>query len=217
MQIKLSDLRGLAPLRLLPGRNWTKADLLVYRLGGREVALKDYSPRPWWIRNTLGRFLIRRESAAYRMATGLAGLPRFLGRVGSFALAVDWIQGAPLSAFRGRRVEAARFDELHAIVVGLHGRGIALGDLHHRDVLIADAGGVFVVDLATAWWLGPQPRRWRRSIFERLKEADVLALHHMRARYADAPADEGDSSTPAWLRRARCAKQLWNRLRGRLH
>jgi hypothetical protein len=219
MRIDLSDLRSLAPLRRLPGRNWTKADLLVYRLAGREVALKDYGGKPWWIRNTLGRFLIRRESAAYRAAAGLAGLPRFLGRVGPYALALEWIAASPLSAFRGRRIEAARFDALQQIVEGLHERGIVLGDLHHRDVLIADGGGVFVVDLATAWSLGASPWRWRRSLFERLRVADRLALQRMRARYADG-AQRGEVSTeeaPAWLRRARRAKRWWNRLRGARH
>lgn len=212
-------LSKLKPLRRIEGRNRTKADLVVFRDGEIHIALKDYGPRPLIVRQTLGRFLIRREAAAYRAATGLSGLPRFLGRLGPFALATEWIDAEPLSSLPRDAVGAEVFERLERILAGLHERGVALGDLHHRDVLLAGDGSVSVVDLATAWILGRRPWPWRRALFERFRDQDLVALARMRARFGGA--DEGAAidavggRAAAWYRRGRRAKALWDRARGR--
>ena len=95
--LRLEDLDGLEPLRRLVGRNRTKADILVYRLHGTEIAVKDYGARPWLVRQTIGRLLIRRESAAYLAAGPVEGLPPFHGRLGPFALATGWLDARPLA------------------------------------------------------------------------------------------------------------------------
>ena len=43
--IRATELSELDPVRRIDGRNRTKADILVYRLGGVEIAVKDYSRR----------------------------------------------------------------------------------------------------------------------------------------------------------------------------
>ena len=110
------------PWRRLPGRNSTKADVLFYRLDGAAVAVKDYGSRSFAVRNTVGRFLIRREARAYRAASGLPGLPRFLGRIGAFSLAMEYVDARPLAEVTGRSLDAAFFDRLEASVRALHGR-----------------------------------------------------------------------------------------------
>lgn len=218
MLINAEQLRGLVPLRRLPGRNRTKADLLVYRVGGREVAVKDYASRPWVIRHSLGRWLTRRECAAYQAAIGLPGLPRFLGRVGPFALALQWIEARPLAAREVGDVDATCFEHLRAIVDRLHARGIALGDLHHRDVLVDSDGAVWVVDFATAWLLGAKPGRIRRLLFDRFRDADLVAVARLQARFAGgdpaAAAAAVGRAAAAWHRRGRSLKRFWDRLRG---
>ena len=109
------------------------------------------------------------------------------------------------------------FDRVQRIVEELHERGIALGDLHHRDVLLGKDGSVFLVDLATAWVLGDRPGRLRHAIFERLRDADRVAVARMRARWtggdvARAP-DLAGPRAAAWHRNGRWLKRLWNRLR----
>jgi protein-S-isoprenylcysteine O-methyltransferase Ste14 len=177
--IRATELSELDPVRRICGRNWTKADILVYRLDGVEIAVKDYGARPWLIRQLLGRLLIRRETAAYRAATGLPGVPPFLGRLGPFALATLWIEAVPLAQIEAGSVGPAHLDRLAVILDALHDSGIALADLHHRDVLISRDGSVHVVDLAMAWVARPGG-----AIFERLREADLVALARMRARVA---------------------------------
>lgn len=217
-RIAASDLDLSRFVRRLPGRNRTKADIVVYRAGDGSIAVKDYSARPWLVRNTLGRLMIRRESHRYGLVDGAPGLARFHGRLGPFALAVDWIEAAPLAGFADGSVDPACFDRLRGIVESLHARGVALADLNHRDVLLGQDGSVHVVDLASACVLGRRPGRFRRRMFERFRAGDLFALARLRARFtgedAAAVIAAADPRALAWHRRARRIKWCWDRLRG---
>ena len=211
-------LRSAVPKRRLPGRNATKADVFQYELDGRLLAVKDYTARPRWIRNTLGRWLVRREVAAYRAAAGIPEVPILVGRLSPFAFATSWIDATPLSALHDRRVDPGVFDGLDRALAALHGRGVALGDLHHRDVLVSEGGRTFVVDFATAWLAPPGAGPFRRAIFRRLAEQDRLAAARLRARFTGANEEQLLASMPAgalrrW-RRGRALKRLIGRLRG---
>ena len=214
----LAALRTRPPLRLLPGRNATKADVSQHRAGAVAIALKDYGRRPFLIRHTIGRLLVARESRALRALEGVHGVPAFLGRLGPDALATGWVEGATLAELAGRELDPSVFDRLDDVLARVHARGVALGDLHHRDVIVGPGGEVVVVDLATAWALGPRPGRLRRAIFRRLAELDRLAAARMRARFLRGDPDEAVRSIggPAarWHRRGRRLKALWDRLRG---
>jgi hypothetical protein len=213
------QLRSLQPVRRLPGRNDTKADILQYRCDGANIAVKDYGPRSLLIRNTIGRFLIRRESRAYRATTGLPGIPRFFGRLGPFAFATEWVEGRPLAELMNEKVPQRCFDRLREILGLLHEHGIALGDLHMRDVLIGAEREVHVIDFATALLLGESPGRTRRGLFERLCDQDRIALARMEARFSGRDPDEAVSAAgeraATWYRRGRRLKGILDRIRGR--
>jgi len=207
------------PWRRLAGRNSTKADVLLYRLDGAEVAVKDYGPRSFVVRNTVGRFLIRRESRAYEAASGLPGLPRFLGRLGAFSLALEYVDARPLAEITGRSLDAVFFDRLESRVRALHDRGIALGDLHHRDVLVTADDSIYLVDLAMAWVAGPRAGTLRRAVFRRLAGIDLVAVARMRARWTGGDVDRAvaavGGSAAVWHGRGRRLKTILNRIRGR--
>ena len=212
-------LRGLPPIRSLPGRNANKANLEVYSVDGIDVALKDYRSRSFIVRHTIGRFSTRREVKGYLAAASCEGVPEFLGRLGPVALAVRWIDGKTLRSLAGQPMEGAIFDRLEAILDRLHARGVAMGDLHHSDVLISDDGSVHVLDFATAIVLGRRAGPIRRSLFERACEQDRIACARLRARFmgddeARAVQAVGERAA-ARYRRARRLKALWDRLRGR--
>ena len=214
------SLKGLDPVRKVEGRNATKADVFFYLLpDGTRVAVKSYAGRPLFVRHLLGRWLTRRESAAYRAANGAAGLPEFHGRLDSFSLALEWIESRSLAELRGQSVDPVVFEEVRGILDTLHESGLALGDLHHRDVLVADDGHAFLVDLATAWVLGDRPGPLRRAIYEIAKNADRVGLARVEARFlglneAEAIAGAGEEAA-RWHRRGRRFKGWVDRLRGR--
>lgn len=209
---------GWRLLRRVPGRNRTKADVLVYDSARGPLAVKDYGPRPWWVRQTLGRCLIRRESAAYAVARGAAGLAPFFGRRGAFSLVTGFVEARKLSDHADGEIAVERFERLEALVRDLHERGVALADLNHRDVLLADGGAVYVIDLAMAWTLGRRPSAFRRRLFDHFRKADLFALARLRARFTgesvESKLDAADPAAVAWHRRARRLKYRWDRLRG---
>lgn len=209
------------PVLVRAGRNRTKADVRVHAddAGDPSVVVKDYSARPAWIRWTLGRWLVRRECEAYLAAGGSAGLPGFLGRVGPYALATAWVDGTPLAELDPGDVDPAVFDRLDEVLGSLHREGVAMADLHHRDVLCTRSREVVVVDLATAVVLGNRPGWVRRRLFRRASELDRIAAARLRARFTGG--SERDAVTaiggPAarWHRRGRRLKGLLRLVRGR--
>jgi hypothetical protein len=207
------------PLRRIVGRNGTKADVLFYELDDDRVAVKTYAPRGALMRSTLGRWLIRREAAAYRAAEGVDALPGFLGRLGPYALATRWVDAEPLKERVGVELDEAFFDRLGAVLDELHDRGVALADLHHRDVLLGADGALYIVDLATAWVLGHRPGPIRRRLFKRFCESDRVNLARMRARFTGgdvaAAVESVSPAAAAWHRRGRKVKGWLDRLRGK--
>ena len=218
VRLTAADLEKLTPLDRAAGRNRTKAEILVYRWGEIEAVLKDYGSRPFLVRHCLGRWLIAREARAYRAARGAPGLPAFLGRPEAFSLATERFDGRPLSSLEPQAVDAACFDRLESILDGLHARGVAVGDLHRRNVLVSTTGTVALVDLACAWVLGPRPGALRRWIFGLLRDLDRAALTRMRARHAgldpDAALAREGGPGARWHRRGRRIKGWVDRLRG---
>jgi hypothetical protein len=212
-------LAGIEPVRRIEGRNWTKADVLFYDLGDLKVAVKTYAPRNVLARNTLGRWLTGREAAAFRAVAGITAVPEFLGRIGPFAIATTWVDAVPLKAHAGDRLDDGIFDRLAAIVDEFHERGVALADLHHRDVLLAGDGALYVLDLATAWIAGQNPGPVRRYLFHRFCESDRVNLARMRARFTGGDPEAAVASVSpvaaAWHRRGRKVKRFLDRLRGK--
>ena len=219
--LDLALLDRLDPLLRIPGRNSTKADILMYRHGTLQVALKDYRARPWWIRHTLGRLLVARETAGYQAARGIPGVARFLGRLGPLSLATEWIDGRTLRSFRGQLVDVAILDRLREVIDRLHAAGIALGDLHRRDVLIDAEGNVTLVDLATALALGSRPGALRWRLFSRLRSHDEIAYARLRAFFSGQDTERavealGEKAAETFRRQRRWKYRI-DRWRGRSH
>ena len=204
---------------MVAGRNWTKPDVLQQREDDLLIAFKTYNGRWAWLRHSLGRWLIRREAKAYEAAAGVEGLPSFLGCVGTATLALEWIDGSSLAALGRGTVQDEVFDEVGKILSRLHARGVAVGDLHHRNVLITPGGRVVLVDLAASWISGSRSGPLRKLIFKRLVELDRLALARMRARFTGGDSDDAvrasSRSIRVWYARGRRIKRILNRLRRR--
>lgn len=214
----LDRLADYEPTDRLAGRNVTKAEIALYRIGNLDLAVKTYANRPAWVRYGLGRWQVRREAAAYRAAAGVPGLPRFFGCPSPLALATEWVPARSLPDLSRLSVDETVFDAVGRTLQALHARGIAIGDLHQRNVLVTEDDRVFIVDFATAWILGERPNRLSRAVFRRLRDFDTLALARMRARWTGgdvqaAVADVG-GSVARWHTRGRRLKRAIAFLRG---
>ena len=218
-RIDLTALTGREPVKRIAGRNSTKADLLFYRLDGQGIALKTYAARGVISKWLVGRRMIRHEAEAYKVARNVSGLPKFLGCLGSTALATEWILAPSLAEKQGAEVSAEVFDRIDAIVSALHQQGVAMADLHRGDILVGESGEVYLIDLAASWLLGKRPSRWRRRIFVHMCNLDRIAIARIRAQWTggdvDAAVWDVGGPTAKWHARGRRLKRVWNRIRRR--
>jgi hypothetical protein len=154
LQLPSRDQFGSA--RLLRKGRRTKADLLLLETTAGRIVIKDFGRKAWWVRQT-GRIMVRRETRAYERLASMAGLPRAIGRVDAYALALEYLDATELAFSPQRKVDGVqKLGQLQAIVDGLHLRGVAHCDLRSRDNLLVDsAGQLYVVDLAGAICLRP--------------------------------------------------------------
>jgi len=96
-----------------------------------------------------GRFLAEHEEHAYRALAGVEGIPRWLGRLGPAAFAVEYIDSTPLSDVG--RPPAGFFDSLGRLFNEAHARGVAFGDANKRsNILVGPGGRAFLIDFQLA-------------------------------------------------------------------
>jgi len=198
------SLRQRPPLRFRSGRNVTKADIFLWDEEGTRLAIKDYSARPYWIRLTLGRSLIRREVSAYERLRNVPGIPRLAGRIDPIAFAVDFVEGRDLSHFRPGEVADEFFAKLAHLLDSVHRCGVAQGDLHHRDVLVGGDGNPYLVDFSTAVILHPDSGFLKRRLFKAACGSDRRAVLKLKHRHAPRSLTAEElhelNHPPAWYR-----------------
>ena len=206
-------LRAHPPLRFRAGRNATKADIFLWELDGVRLIVKDYTPRPAWIRFTLGRGLIRREVRAYRRLQDIEGIPRFAGQVDSFAFAVEFVEGRDLSHFRPGEVPVEFFRKLFLLLESVHRAGVAQGDIHHRDVLVGPDNEPFLVDFSTAAFREGAARSWRQRLFRAACSSDHRAVLKLKHRHAPQSLTEAEhyelTHPPTWYRLGKRIRSFW--------
>ncbi|MBM4032876.1 MAG: hypothetical protein FJ291_13960 [Planctomycetes bacterium] len=160
-----------------------KPAIVLVRWEGQRLIVKDFGHAPWLVRQLYGRWVVARESRIYRLLDGMAGVPRFRGRLDGLAFAVDYVDAPSLGAKRRNSVPAVVFERLGSLLATLHGRGIVHLDSHQRrNVLVASGGEPFLVDFASAQHLG---RGWlsRRVLMPLFARADWLGLRKLKAKY----------------------------------
>jgi tRNA A-37 threonylcarbamoyl transferase component Bud32 len=162
-------------------------DVMLVSHLGRLAVLKDYTPRSWLVRNTLGRCVTALESRAWRAVAGHPNVPRFIARIDSLALLVEYRPGAKLS--RRRAVPAAFLDELERAIDELHQRGVVHLDLSHRSNVLVDAAGhPVLIDFGSALALRPGGLL-ARCLVPWLSRLDRRALEKWRLELTSADAE----------------------------
>jgi hypothetical protein len=141
--------------------------LVVLKVGRQNEFLTI--PMRW-----IGAILTRREVRIYELLHGMPGVPRLIGAVGNSGFLHEFVPGHPLR--RDERVSDAFFDQLLALIEGLHARHIAYVDLNKREnILVGDDGRPYLIDfqislyLPPVGWQGRWPIRW---LLGRFQDAD---------------------------------------------
>lgn len=149
--LKLSDL----PKRhcgILRHPSNTRPAIWVVEENGVRAVVKDFSSSRFFYRNIIGRFLLWRESKAYRKLRGLRGVPTLHRIIDGQALVIEEIPGRAVKKHdKKTRLSMAFFDQLEKTVNSFHRRGLAHCDLKHvGNVLLGDDAMPYVVDWAAA-------------------------------------------------------------------
>ena len=187
-----ADLEGLSR-ETLPARTvgvlhrggWGNPDVVIARARDREVVVKDYHPRPRFVRETWGRFVTAREIKAYRELDGHRAVPRLLGRIDGLAFAIEYRPGTHLSRKLAAAIPPAFVEELAAAIDDLHARGVVHLDLRHRsNVLVDPDGHPLLIDFASALLLRPRSLMGRLllPLFARLDRAALAKWHRKLTR-----------------------------------
>jgi RIO-like serine/threonine protein kinase len=149
---------------LAEGR-WANAVLYLVEHGGHTWVVKDFKPRAFIVRHTIGRLLISRECKALRRMRGLAGVPQDAFRLDACAVAYRFAPGQMLNkAELGPRI-GEFFLALEGVLKQVH----AVAGIVHLDtrtssnILVTEQGAPMLIDFqshaSTAWMPGPV-RRW---------------------------------------------------------
>jgi RIO-like serine/threonine protein kinase len=143
---------------------WANAVLYIHRHGGERWVVKDFRPRAFAVRNTIGRLLIRREIRALRKLAGVAGVPARAFRLDVHALAYGFVPGAPLNEVELGSRAADFFARLERLLGEVHAVGgiLHLDVRNARNVLVSERGEPVLLDFQSHMGTGWMPARLRR-------------------------------------------------------
>jgi hypothetical protein len=171
--------------------NLRNPDVLLVEVGGRQLVVKDFSPRGFWVRTTIGRWITAREVRALRALDGLPAVPRFLGCIDSLAFAVEYRPGRRMSRKLAGHVPPEFLGRLETALREMHRRGVAHLDLRHRsNVMVDEDGAPILIDFGSAMTFRPGGllARWLLPVLGRV---DLAALEKWRSRLSPSPAGPG--------------------------
>ncbi|MGQ9508822.1 MAG: hypothetical protein ACUVTN_05410 [Thermodesulfobacteriota bacterium] len=122
-----------------------KPDLNRVEIGGRPFIIKDVQKRNFFLRWTLGLWLIYKEWKIYSRLKGIEGIPKPLKKVDRFAFIIEFIPGRPIA--RNEDLPPRFFSDLKGILEEIHSRGVVHLDLRHKgNILITENGSPFLID-----------------------------------------------------------------------
>ncbi len=173
-----------SPTQMLSeGRNWTKGQVRLLEWQGRRLAVKDILSAHPLFRNSLGKWLIRREAGILKELQGIPEVPAIYCRIDRWAFAREYVQGEPLRIHRKGQVPKEVFRHLQEVIGQMHARGIAHGDLHHRNILLDGPGKLYLIDFSNSIRRGGRWNPIQQWIFRQWARIDRRAILKLKSRY----------------------------------
>jgi tRNA A-37 threonylcarbamoyl transferase component Bud32 len=182
--LKLSDLPE-KHCAILRNPSSTRPTIWLIEEEGLRAVVKDFSANRFFYRNTVGRFLIWRESKAYRRLRKVQGVPALYRTIDGVALVIEKISARSVENLeKEMRIPESFFEELKDLVDRFHRRGQAHCDLKRApNILLGDDGHPYVVDWSASisareFGFFPLNRVYRRFVLD-----DYLAITKLKLRH----------------------------------
>ena len=163
----------------------TRPTIWIVEEKGVRAVVKDYSTSKFLFRNSVGRFLVWRESKAYRKMKNLKGIPSLYRVIDGLALVMEEIPGRNLEDIEDKmEIPQAFFDALKDLVAGFHERGLAHCDLKRApNTLFGHDGLPYIID----WGASISEREFRlfplNLIYSRFLRDDDIAIIKIKLRH----------------------------------
>jgi RIO-like serine/threonine protein kinase len=181
-----------------------KPDLNRVNMAGRSLMVKDVQGKNFFLRWTLGLWLIHKEWKIYSRLTGIKGIPQPVERIDRFAFAMEFIPGRPI--LRGEPLPPSFFQELERVLGDVHERGVVHMDLRHKgNILVSEKGDPYLIDFNSSFAF-KEKGFLRRCLFPLLRWVDHGGLLKLKKRIAPALLT---SEELAFLRRFERLRKLW--------
>ncbi len=162
-----------APHYLSRGRA-ANADVRLLAIDGQRWVVKDFSACPWFIRNSLGRWMIGRELRALQRLDGIAGIPEGARRIDRYAFSYHFIEARPLAKVPAAELSPAFFLAYEKLVRQMHERGLVHLDLRNSgNVLVSPDFQPILIDFQS--WLALP--RWWPALARYLQKIDLSGVY----------------------------------------
>ena len=182
--IKISDIAQYRREILREPSN-TRPALYVIQKNEVRAVVKDFSPNRSFYRNIVGRFLVWRESKAYRKLTGLQGVPRYYRSIDGIALILEEIPGKNIEDIEKEEILPKEFfEKLRRLIERIHERGLAHCDLKRApNILCGHDGKPYIVDWSASisrseFRLFPFNLLYRRFLLDDFNAITKIQLRH---------------------------------------
>ncbi|MFO1395289.1 MAG: hypothetical protein U1F09_16190, partial [Steroidobacteraceae bacterium] len=148
---------------LIRDGRWANARVERVTLDGVQWTVKDFSPRSAWVRNTIGRFMSRRELRALQRLQGVAGVPGDAFRLDAHAIAARYLPGRNLGKVDADAVTTPFLQAFEALFAEVHARGVVHLDTGGgANMLMLDDGRPGLIDFQAAVITKRLPARLRQ-------------------------------------------------------
>ena len=159
----------------------------VWRIEERGVkaVIKDFHYNGFWYKNIVGRFLVWRESKAYRRLKGLKGVPVFFRTIDGLALVVKEIPGTDIETQNVmENLDDGFYNDLKVLIKNIHKRGLAHCDLKRApNIMKGDDGKPYIVDWAAVVSISELRFFPLSLIYGRFLQDDLNAVTKLKLKY----------------------------------
>ena len=181
-----------------------KPDLNRVEIEGHAFMVKDVRRRNFFLRWTLGLWLIQKEWKIYSRLKGLKGIPQPVERIDRFAFAMEYIPGKPI--LRGESLPSSFFPALEKVLREVHGRGVVHMDLRHKgNILVSEEGTPFLIDFNSSFSFR-EKGILRRILFPLFRWVDYGGLLKLKQRASPSSMTPEEIHFLKWFNRIR---RLW--------
>jgi hypothetical protein len=153
-----------AERKLLRDGRFANARVERVRIAGTDWIFKDFASRAFFVRHTVGRFLLGREVRALRRLEGLSGIPSQAFRVDALSMAARFVPGRALADTPDGPFSTDFLLALEALLRQVHARGLVHLDTRGGgNLLIGPDGAPGIIDFQAALstrWMPRSLRRW---------------------------------------------------------